>query len=157
MNSFKLITIVLATLTTTAAYADGFTCEQPDGNLTVKVYNNTQATSGTRSAAIMVISDQSINYGDKTIARFTDINGTLGNSGATYAANVDLRFNDSNKKGRNIGGTKLGEVDTITLDVAFSYARPLVNGEETKAELRIAKRDGSQIGLDMQCTRYLKN
>ena len=157
MKSFKLILIALTALTTTAAYADGFTCEQPDGNLAVKVYNNTQAANGTRKAAIMVISDQSISYGDKTIARFTDVNGTLENSGATYAANVDLRFNDSDKKGRNIGGTKLGYIDTITLDVAFSYARPLVNGEETKAQLLIAKRDGSQISIDMQCARYLKN
>ena len=157
MNSFKIVMIAMTALTATASYADGFTCEQTDGSLNVKVYNNTQAGSGTRKAAIMVISDNSGTVGNKTIARFTNVNGTLASSGATYNADVDLRFNDSNRKDADIAGTKLGEVDAFTLDIAFSYASPIENGAQTPGTLIIAKRDGDQVKIELECTRYLKN
>lgn len=152
------ITSIVALLATQAAFADGFVCTTLDESLTVKVYNHTYAQAGTRNAAVMVISDNLVSTkGHKTIARFKDANGVLGQSGASYVANVDLRFNDSKRKGELILGTKLGYVDTIALDVAFSYADPVAAGDELAGELTIVKRDGQSFVEDMTCTRYLKN
>jgi hypothetical protein len=105
----------------------------------------------------MVVSDPEVRDGDKTIARFTDTKGTVTNSGATYTADVDLRFSDSNKAGRLIGGTKLGQLDTIVLDVDFSYAQPVDNGDSVDGVLHLNKRGGGEIALDVTCERYLKN
>lgn len=155
----KKIMFVMAAVmaTSSAAFADGFSCETRAQDLNVKVYNNTQASAGTRVAAVMVFSDPSVSYGRKTIAKFADTTGLLSSKGAHYEANVDLRFSDSSRKGENIGGTKLGEIDTIELDVDFNYSRPVAAGEEVRGVLTINKRNGNAIVHDVDCVRYLKN
>ena len=155
----KNIIFVMAAVmaTSSAAFADGFVCETRAQDLNVKVYNNTKAENGTRNAAVMVVSDPSVTYGRKTIARFTDVNGTISSKGAYYTANVDLRFNDSSRKGELIGGTKLGELDTIELAVDFNYSRPIADGEEVRGTLLLNKRNGQTIEKALDCVRYLKN
>jgi hypothetical protein len=153
----KTIASMMVLFASAAAHADGFVCQTVEGDLNVKAYNNTQPEAGTRNAAVLVLSDPAINSGRKTIARFTDVNGTVGNTGASYTANVDLRFNDSGRKGELISGTKLGELKTIDLEVAFSYARPVAADETLQGKLTLTKRNGEVIERDLDCTRYLKN
>lgn len=154
-----VITLVALTLTTfsAAARADGFKCQTTDGSVNLKIFNNTDPAAGTRVGAVMVLSDPSISSGNMTIARFTDVNGTLESRGSVYVANVDLRFNDSSLKGRDFLGTRLGNVDTITADIDFSYSSPVAAGEEVKGTLVIARRSGNSITADLSCERYLKN
>jgi len=139
------------------AYADGFRCQTGDQSLSVQIYNQVQPEKGTRVAAVMVVSDPSVSFGRKTIARFTETNGVLSNRSSRYEAKVDLRFNDSGRKGELILGTKLGHVDTIVADIDFSYAAPVAAGEEVLGVLSIQKRDGSMIRSMLTCTRYLKS
>jgi hypothetical protein len=138
------------------AFADGFDCQTADGSTNVKIYNHVQAENGTRNGAIMILSNTAVSGGSKTIARFTDINGRLGSRSSVYVADVDLRFNDSNQKGKLLLGTKLGFVNTITADLDFSYTTPVNAGEEVSGKLTIAKRDGNLIQANLVCTRYLK-
>lgn len=151
------VAVLLAMGISNVAVADGFVCDAEDGNLRVKVLNHVKPEEGTRNAAVMILSDTAISVGRKTIARFTDVKETLANSGAHYVADVDLRFADSRRKGELIGGTKLGQLDSILLDVAFTYAAPMEAGETTPAVLTLIKRSGDQIMLQMECTRYLKH
>ena len=139
----------------TAAFADGFVCSSESG-LNVKVYNKTSAEEGTRNAGVMIISDSNVSDGKKTIARFQADNGVLNNAGASYAADVDLRFNDSNLKGRNIGGTKFGFLKQINLDVDFLYSQPVEKGATLKGTLTLIKRNGDSNEIELTCTRYLK-
>ena len=151
-NLIAIATLGLSTLT----FADGFVCQTLEKDLSIKVYNQTHASAGTKNAAVMVISDNKVSFGRKTIAKF-NAPKTLTNQGAAYVAKVDLRFTDSSRKGENIGGTKLGYIKTISLDVDFNYGAPLQKGETTPAVLRINKRNGDLIVLDADCSRYLKN
>ncbi len=144
-------------LASQAVYADGFVCENADHGLKVKVYNSTEASVGTRTAAVMVISDTNIAYSNKTIAKFDAESKLLRNKGASYAAKVDLRFTNSSRKGELIGGTKLGQLANVDLDVDFSYAAPLEAGEVVPGYLTLAKRNGEYTVIDMECARYLKN
>jgi hypothetical protein len=154
----KNLALALVALSVSAvAHADGFVCQTHEGDLTIKAYNNTQAENGTRNAAVLVLSDPSVGAGKKTIARFTDINETLTNVGASYDATVDLRFNDSDLAGRNIGGTKLGQLKTVHLDVDFSYSTPVAAGASVEGTLVLIKRNGSELTHAVTCTRYLKN
>lgn len=152
----SLAILAFATLSA-SAHADGFECQTANGGLNVKIYNNTDPQVGTRVAAVMVVSDPAVGAGRKTIARFTSVHGVLANRASTYVATVDLRFSDSERKGENILGTKLGNVDTITADIDFSYAAPVAAGEEVSGKLTIARRSGSPIEADLVCSRYLKN
>jgi hypothetical protein len=155
MKHVTLIAVALLAVSQ-AAMADGFKCESTDGVLSVKAYNHTSPDAGTRNAAVMVISDNTIQYGNKTVAKFTDANETLSNQGALYSARVDLRYNDSGRKGELIGGTKLGQLKTIDLDVDFSYAAPEANGSHVEGMLSLVKRNGDVVSIPMDCARYLK-
>lgn len=137
------------------AKADGFVCQTNDGALNIRAFNKTQPEKGTRNAAVIVVSDATVAYGNKTIARF-DADNTAKNSGALYTGKVDLRYNDSSRKGELIGGTKLGELKIIKLGVDFSYAAPVEESAELDATLILIKRDGDVIELPTTCARYLK-
>lgn len=154
---------VLATIATavmafaaTQAKADGFICTSESG-LVVQVYNHTQPEMGTRTGAIMIVSDSNVGFGNKTIAKFTDSTGLLKSKALVYTAKVDLRYNDSSRKGELIGGTKLGELSKILLDLNFSYSHPVAHGELVKGSVTLVKRDGTVLQETANCTRYLKN
>ena len=152
-----LIVAIVAIMATSAAQADGFNCKTLDGSLAIKIYNHTDADQGTRNAAVMIISDELISEGRKTIAKFTDANETLGQSGASYVADVDHRYNDSGRKGELILGTKIAFIKTIAVDVDFNYSEPVANGKRLAADLTIVKRNGETFVESMSCKRYLKN
>jgi hypothetical protein len=116
-----------------------------------------QPEEGTRNAAVMVLSDPAIAQGRKTIARFTDCNGTLTSQGALYVANVDLRFNDSGRKGENVLGTKLGHLKKIALKLDFSYRYPVNHGDPVSGVIKALDRNGETIREVVECRRYLKN
>jgi hypothetical protein len=144
-------------LASPAAFADGFVCHNSREALSVKVFNNTDPSAGTRNGAVMVLSDLSVGAGNKTIARFTDSNLTLSNQSSKYAAKVDHRFNDSNRKGELIAGTNIGALAQVNLDLDFSYARPVAHGAFVRGTLGLIKRNGQTTNLAMDCSRYLKN
>ena len=156
-NTILVLAAVIALGFSATAKADGFVCQANDGTLTVKVYNHTHAEDGVRNASVMVLSDPRVSDGLHTIARFTADNTRLTNTGATFVADVDLRYNDSNRSGEYVAGTRLGYVDTFTLYVDFSYAAPVAAESEMEGTLVVSKRNGTKDSLDMTCTRYLKN
>jgi hypothetical protein len=149
------LTLSMLVLGAAQAKADGFVCQAADGSLNLRAFNQTAPAAGTRNSAVLIVSDPGVSFGRKTIARFT-AGHTLVSQGSSYIANVDLRFNDSNRKGELIGGTKLGELKQIKLDVDFSYAAPVGVGQDVDAQITLTKRNGGKIGLPATCTRYLK-
>lgn len=156
MKKLATLMTLIGTLST-PALADGFVCRALDEDLNVRVYNHTSPEKGTRNAAIMVLSDPTVQSDRKTIAVFKDSTGLLSSETLSYDAKVDLRYKNSSRKGEYVAGTRLGYVDRFILDVFFSYVNPLRDGELTDAIFTIVKRNGEEITLDMECERYLKN
>lgn len=156
MNTFtKMIAAVLVSASA-QAQADGFVCTSESGTV-VKVFNHTQPSKGTRTGAIMVVSDSSVGYGNKTIATFKETDGLLTSKELAYIAKVDLRFKDSSRKGELIAGTKLGELKTIQLHLNFSYAHPIENGDLVSGRIYLNKRNDQTLSEKVSCARYLKN
>lgn len=140
-----------------AAQADGFICENYAGNLRMKVYHQTQPELGTRNVAVLVVSDPTLSHGRKTIAKFTADDALVTSHSASYTANVDLRYRNSNRKGELIGGTKLGELDHIILSVDHAFNSPVAAGTELGGVAVLVRRgSASDIQIPMVCTRYLK-
>lgn len=152
----KILIAMTALVLTQIAAADGFKCITESG-LKIQAYNQTNPNLGTRNAAVMVISDANVGYGNKTIASFHASKGVLANQALAYIANVDPRSSAGNRPGENIGGTKLGQLAIIKLVVDFSYARPVQNGARLVGLLTLIKRNGQQLYEDATCIRYLKN
>lgn len=140
-----------------AAMADGFICDTLDGQYTMKVYNHTSPSQGTRNGAILILSDNTIRTGRKTVATFDGENTLWDREGAVYVANVDLRYKNSGRAGENVLGTKLGMIDTIKLNIAFHYNSPVKAGQELDAQIVVTKRNGQKGKTAAVCSRYLKN
>ena len=153
----KTLFLSLILSLSTTAFADGFKCEQHENDLSIKIFNHTNATSGTRNAAIMVLSDSSVSYGRKTIASFKSSKRKLGQNGTSYLAIVDLRVSESNRSGENILGTKLGQIKEIYVDINHKYSAPVNDGSLTDGTISIVKRNGKTLSFDITCARYLKN
>lgn len=152
----KLV-LALAMVTGASAFADGFICSDANGDLRLKVYDKTQPKEGTKDAAIMIVSNPSATPGNQTIATFNSDDSLLANDSSSYTAEVDLRYNTSNQAGADIGGTQLGQLKYITLDVDFSYSNPVPNGTVVSGEVTLTKRDNAgDVDIAVNCTRYLK-
>jgi hypothetical protein len=152
----KAIVLTAVLATALSAQADGFKCETESG-LKVQVYNHTSPEMGTRTGSTMIISDSNVQYGNKTVAKFTAEKGTLSSNNLRYTAKVDLRVSESNRKGELIAGTKLGYINKIFVDVAFSYSSPVRDGAVLPGALTVLKRDGTWVRQSAVCERYLKN
>lgn len=157
----KALTIMTLVFAATAAQADGFVCKTADGELKVAVYNQTQPEAGTRNAATMILSNPTLQTGNKTIAKFTSEEGNLvGESTfsgvAMYTANVDLRFANSNREGEYLLGTRLGSVDKVVLEVEFSYENPVEDSAELDGIVSVEKRNGDSTSAPVVCKRHLK-
>lgn len=150
------LTLIAGLVLSQTALADGFICESESGSLRVKAFHKTQPEQGTRNAAVLIVSNPLIHQGRKTIATFSADNALLTNKAAHYDASVDLRFKNSRRKGELIGATKLGELQNIKLDVAFSFAKPVADGQEMPGVVTLVKRSGDELEYDVVCTRYLK-
>ena len=154
-----MMAVMAMIATTAAAQADGFICEGQNTGLVFKMYNHTHAVDGTRNAAIMIVSDPAVGAGNKTIASFSDAKSTASNNGATYTGKVDLRVSESNLGGRNIAGTKLSQLASITASVNFCYYHdtPSADGETFSGNATYNKRNGEILTEKLSCTRYKKN
>ncbi len=153
------IATIMAITTISAAKADGFKCEGVNTGINIQVYNHIHAQDGTRSAAVMVLSDSNVKSDRKTIAKFTDENNTLAYLGyGLFQAKVDLRYIESNKRGENIGGTKLGYLKNINLQIFSQYgSNEIFHGHALDAKIAYVKRNGEINEEKAICTRYLKN
>jgi hypothetical protein len=148
----------LAMVAAASAHADGFSCQTANGATNIKVYDHTQASEGTRTAAVMVLSDSGADAGSKTIARFTDVKGTLSSDSSSFLANVDLRFKDqSNKTALVDGKVELQDLDTIQVTIGFAFNEPVKAGDTVQGSLIMTTREGETIKTDLSCERYLKN
>ena len=150
----KAVLAALVLLATSAAHADGFRCQTKEGDLNIRIYNETNGA--TRNASVMVLSDPFVQHGNKTIAVFRAENSVLGQTGARYVANVDLRYNESGRGGENVGGTKLRYLKHIVVDLDFNYARPVAGGSMVQGIVTFLKRDGGDSFQEVVCHRYLK-
>jgi len=157
MKRFLCLAAAVLFASTSLAYADGFVCQNERKDVNVKVYHYTAPEQGTRRSAVMIVSDPRMSEGEQTIARFTDAQGTLNNSGARYKANVDLRYRDIRDGLDHIGTYALAEVDEVTLGVDFTYGRPKLDGEYVPGTLYLQMRNGEEAIMKMDCNRYLKN
>jgi hypothetical protein len=154
MKKYLLSALVL--VFSQIALADGFKCKVLDGgSFSINVYNHRLPSYGTRSAAVMIISDNLVSRARKTVAVFRDVNSTLAQSGAHYTAVVDLRYLDSSRKGERVFGTKLGYIKYIDLDINFVYGQKLKKGASLSAAVTVHKRNGENYILDATCERYL--
>lgn len=148
--------IAIVTTVSSAAYADGFRCEGLTFGTKIEVYNKVKASQGTRNVSVMIVSDPASLKGERTIATFNQIEGSLIQKGATYIATVGDRYRADDKK---IADTTLRNLETIELTVNFNYTAdtPTRIGDKYAGLITYNKDDGSTTTERANCIRYKKN
>ncbi len=145
----KQLIAMIATLTLGQfANASHFTCttDNVSGKDMIQVVVNHYTKEKTRTAAIMVVSKPN-QESDKTVGTFKHSDEQLFNEGAKYYANVDERYTNGKgfkslvRGGEDLLGTELQSLDTIILDIDFSYDAPAAHCDLMNAYLILNKED----------------
>ena len=141
----------------TTALADGFTCEARHTGLKIRVQNHLNPQAGTRTPEQMSISDP-LQPELKTSALFTDRNHTLSYQGhGNYLGRVDLRTAAPNLRINYIAGTRLQDLNSILLDLEFSYnpdSLVLANTvPEIPGKIFYQRRTGEVLDEPVSCKR----
>lgn len=161
----KALISIAALLISTTALADGWECWTNSKDIAeyqrvrIKVYNNVMPEEGTRNVAVLVLSNPAYSEeeGNRTIAEF-EAPLLESEESANYSVNVDDRFSSVRDNAKElIAGTELDQLQSIELDINFSYGAPIADGERTGADLTLTKEDGEQIFQKLLCQRHLKN
>ena len=115
------VLLLMITLTSASALADGFLCEARHTGIIIRVLNHTDSRSGTRRPRIMTLSDP-LQPALRYSAVFSDDHQTLSYQGrGNYLGRVDLRHSSPDLRANYIAGTRLQDLDWILLDLEFSY------------------------------------
>jgi hypothetical protein len=134
----KKFVVMMAMVGSVSAQAATFVCESEDG---IRIRAND---------SVMVVSDTSVQSGRKTIARFTEENGTLtvkdlGEAGPKFIGKVDLRFNDSERAGEYLFGTRLGEIRALELYPNYT------EDSDGEGVVTIKLRNGTRRAVNLLC------
>ncbi len=134
------------------AKADGFVCADQSKTYGIKLYDHVHANLGTRTPAVMVITNGSLDQGSKTLATFTAADGGLLLSGADYVANLNF----SSAHTELFAGVQLNKIHRLILNVKHYFNVPLAEGQVVSAKLMVVE-TAKITYLDLSCQRYLKN
>ncbi len=136
-----------------AAKADGFICADQSGQFGIKLYDNVQPKLGTRSPAILIITDGSKEAGGKTLASFTPDQGDLHLAYGSYhaTANFPSAYNQL------LEGVKMSQIKELVFSVKHDFNRPLPANQKALAQLQIHDKSQNTTYVNFTCTRYLKD
>lgn len=157
-NSFRTVSaLILAAFLTVpvSALADGFVCVSVDEDTRIDVYLTELDPEGPApSASKVVVSDPNRTPRHRHIATFTVEDGLLQTSGTQIHAIVDASKPGTSRGGERIGGTRLGLLSGLVLDIDVSYQEPIEEGVRYAAEVTYLKKNGEQLNQDFDCNLF---
>jgi hypothetical protein len=137
------------------AKADGFVCISVDDDTRIDVYLTEIDTQGPApTASKLVVSDPNRTPRYRHIATFDVADGQLQTTGTQIHALVDLSKPGTARGGERIGGTKLGLLTGLVLDIDISYQEPIKEGVRYSAEVVYLKKSGQELSQDFDCNLF---
>lgn len=138
-----------------AKAVDGYICKSVDEDVVVKLVLAPKLPSQTeenRTADMMIVSSPLLSSGRQTIARFRAKEGMLNSAGSVFVGFVDLRHPDTSQKGKRIGGTTLGQLKAVILDIDYAPEyRSVRRGLPLSAQVIYSRRKGNDLIQEFDC------
>lgn len=132
----------------------GFVCTGVDQDVRFEIdFASTHDQQGPR-VQTMSIFDPYVSKRHSLIARFSSADGLLNYTGGAVIATVDLAHPDSSRRGERIGGTLLGALRLIVVEIDFSFEQRALNGVQLGATATYIKNNGEQLTQDLDCVRH---
>lgn len=133
------ITSILLSLLATASFGSGFVCTQDDGDIRVKLFNHVHPELGTRTPAVLVISDE---------------NGMV----LTRKGKQIQKKNRLNTVQYIVDGGEAGDaypLEGAILQVRFKEGQETIEAGDTVPAQLILMGDGDKDVSQLSCERYL--
>lgn len=138
-----------------AARAGGFVCVSVDDDTRIDVYLTAIDPNGPApTASKLVVTDPNRTPRYRHVATFDEADGVLQTSGTQIHALVDLTKAGTSRAGERIGGTKLGLLTGLVLDIDVSYQEPIEEGVRYAAEVTYLKKSGQELHQDFDCNLF---
>jgi hypothetical protein len=136
------------------AQAAHFACASVDGE--TEIHLQRVALQRAKGALIltadsMQVVDPAARQTTRLIAEFPSLGGWLAISGTKFTGILGERFSAAPLAGRYFGGTTLGQLASISLEIDLSYSKHLSAGWLYAGEAEYIKRDGQVLTEDFNC------
>lgn len=129
-----------------------FSCTSVDQDTQIDVTFETHEETEASSVHRMVLLDPNVRQERQHIATFYAADGVLKAAGSTIVATVDLTKPESSRAGERVGGTRLGALDSIVLEIDFSYTENLNHERKFSGLVTYRKKNGDELMQDFDCS-----
>lgn len=153
--------LFVSLLSGTQVFASGFTCLSVDRDTRINIM--TDHPNAGQIAQSLIVIDPSASTAKQVIATFAINDGLLQTTATEFStlftAHVDTSFPGSSRAGRKVGGTNLGSLESISLEVQTVTERrptPLFDdGSMFAAQAIYKKKNGQELKQDFDCLLFL--
>jgi hypothetical protein len=159
-----LMSFTFATVVSAHALAAGYNCLSVDRDTQAIVYLDQDGDhEPAAQAKQLVFIDPELSKQTQTLAVFSKSDGVLLTdvipSGHRFTGKVDLSASAIGQPGKRLGGTKLGLLESVTLEIETITARHQIEifseGAMFAAQVHYLKKSGQVLTQDFDCASFL--
>jgi hypothetical protein len=128
-------------------------CEGVDGEVRFEMLLEIPNETESPQALAMRVSDPNVSEKRTEIAMFESSEGLLNNNGGVLIGYVDLSNPKTGRKGERVGGTTLGQLRSVMVNLDIDFNSNLVIGKRYSAQAVYLKKIGEELVQDLDCVR----
>ncbi len=149
MRGYKVFFIFFILLVSSQTQANSFVCTSKENMLEIIISNSTENNEFHQ----LILSNKSPSATNKIQAVFNDITSVVSKYGANFSLKIDLRFNNKNRANEFIAGTKLVNINHLSLEIDLLNKTTFSNNvtNEYGAILFLLKNNGEEQEVEMSC------
>lgn len=142
--------VLLVSLTATTAQASGFSCMSVDRTERMDLFFDS-LEDGSQATRLMIL-NPNVSKRRQHVATFNAADGLLKTEGRSVEAVVDTSFPESSRKGERLGGTTLGALSMVRLEI--DAQEHLFAGKTFAAQATYLKLSGEVLTQDFDCLAF---
>jgi hypothetical protein len=159
----QLGAITLATtFLSSAAQAHGFVCTSLEQNTQIEIHltgtgaltRDSQDYRPALRAKLMIVKDITLNPKRQLVAKFSSKDGLLRTKESSFIGRIDPKHPDTSNAGKRIGGTRLGLLETITVEIDYSFQEKVSQGVRLAGQVTYSKTNGDELAEDFECVYF---
>jgi hypothetical protein len=103
---------------------------------------------------LMIVKDITLAPKRQLVATFSAKEGLLRTKDTSFIGRVDPKHPDTNNAGKRIGGTRLGQLETITVEIDYSFQEKVPQGVRLAGQVTYSKTNGDDLAEDFECVYF---
>jgi hypothetical protein len=158
LAKLALAAVVASSIMASVASAQGFICTSLDETTQIDIYlvggGSLHEFRPAPRGKMMVVKDITLNPKRQVVATFSTKEGLLRTKDTSFIGKVDPKHPDTNSSGKRVGGTRLGQLKTITVEIDYSFQEKVSDGVRLAAQVTYNKLNGEDLAEDFECVYH---